>query len=169
MLRLTAQKTRETLRVIDLLGGMLIEIAKFQESQLENKVGTPPYWMNHVPNGRRLRLPCYGVMRTVIMHESQTSNYSIHPWFRPKMYQDMKKKLIGVAQHERPTIALMLKSLVLTFAKVKDEHQRPSGLLVQPPGTRMEVGQTITMDFGHEALLRRLKDMTQFGCSLTDS
>nr|GEV93038.1 putative reverse transcriptase domain, ribonuclease H-like domain, aspartic peptidase domain protein [Tanacetum cinerariifolium] len=35
-------------------------------------------------------LPCYGDLRTVIMHESHKSKYSIHPGF-DKMYQDMKK------------------------------------------------------------------------------
>ncbi|GKE90363.1 putative reverse transcriptase domain-containing protein [Tanacetum coccineum] len=55
-------------------------------------------------NGRSW-LPCYGDLRTVIMHDK-----------------------------------------CLTYAKVKDEHQRPSGLLVQP-----EIAQwtwdNITMDF----------------------
>ncbi|GJS84627.1 putative reverse transcriptase domain-containing protein [Tanacetum coccineum] len=40
-------------------------------------------------NGRSL-LPCYGDLRTMIMHESHKSKYSIHPGF-DKMYQDMKK------------------------------------------------------------------------------
>ncbi|GJV88922.1 putative reverse transcriptase domain-containing protein [Tanacetum coccineum] len=35
-------------------------------------------------------LPCYGDLRTVIMHESHKSKYSIHP-SPDKMYQDMKK------------------------------------------------------------------------------
>ncbi|GJY75388.1 putative reverse transcriptase domain-containing protein [Tanacetum coccineum] len=35
-------------------------------------------------------LPYYGDLRTVIMHESHKSNYSIHPSF-DKMYQDVKK------------------------------------------------------------------------------
>ncbi|GJY67110.1 putative reverse transcriptase domain-containing protein [Tanacetum coccineum] len=35
-------------------------------------------------------LPCYGNLRTVIMHESHKSKYSIHPE-SDKMYQDMKK------------------------------------------------------------------------------
>nr|GEZ64811.1 putative reverse transcriptase domain-containing protein [Tanacetum cinerariifolium] len=35
-------------------------------------------------------LPCYGDLRTVIMHESHKSKYSIHPG-PDKMYQDMKK------------------------------------------------------------------------------
>ncbi|GKD42187.1 putative reverse transcriptase domain-containing protein [Tanacetum coccineum] len=40
-------------------------------------------------NGRSW-LPCYGDLRTVIMHESNKSKYSIHPG-SDKMYQDMKK------------------------------------------------------------------------------
>ncbi|GJU20805.1 putative reverse transcriptase domain-containing protein, partial [Tanacetum coccineum] len=35
-------------------------------------------------------LPCYGDLRSVIMHESHKSKYSIHPG-SDKMYQDMKK------------------------------------------------------------------------------
>ncbi|GJR15473.1 putative reverse transcriptase domain-containing protein [Tanacetum coccineum] len=40
-------------------------------------------------NGRSW-LPCYGNLRTVIMHESHKSKYFIHPG-SDKMYQDMKK------------------------------------------------------------------------------
>nr|GEW03702.1 hypothetical protein [Tanacetum cinerariifolium] len=40
-------------------------------------------------NGRSW-LPCYGDLRTLIMHESYKSKYSIHPG-SDKMYQDMKK------------------------------------------------------------------------------
>ncbi|GJZ07378.1 putative reverse transcriptase domain-containing protein [Tanacetum coccineum] len=40
-------------------------------------------------NGRSW-LPCYGDLRSVIMHESHKSKYSIHPGSE-KMYQDMKK------------------------------------------------------------------------------
>ncbi|GJW82961.1 putative reverse transcriptase domain-containing protein [Tanacetum coccineum] len=40
-------------------------------------------------NGRNW-LPCHGDLRTVIMHESHKSKYSIHSGF-DKMYQDMKK------------------------------------------------------------------------------
>ncbi|GKC76356.1 putative reverse transcriptase domain-containing protein, partial [Tanacetum coccineum] len=40
-------------------------------------------------NGRSW-LPCYGDLRTVIMHESHKSKYSIHPGSE-KMYQDVKK------------------------------------------------------------------------------
>ncbi|GKE50925.1 putative reverse transcriptase domain-containing protein [Tanacetum coccineum] len=40
-------------------------------------------------NGRSW-LPCYGDLRTVIIHESHKSKYSVHPG-SDKMYQDMKK------------------------------------------------------------------------------
>ncbi|GKD81577.1 putative reverse transcriptase domain-containing protein [Tanacetum coccineum] len=40
-------------------------------------------------NGRSW-LPCYGDLRTMIMHESHKSKYSIHPG-SDKMYQDIKK------------------------------------------------------------------------------
>ncbi|GJY06248.1 putative reverse transcriptase domain-containing protein [Tanacetum coccineum] len=48
-------------------------------------------------NGRSW-LPCYGDLRTVIMHESHKSKYSIHSG-SDKMYQDMKKAIL-VAQYE---------------------------------------------------------------------
>ncbi|GJS74545.1 putative reverse transcriptase domain-containing protein [Tanacetum coccineum] len=78
-------------------------------------------------NGRSW-LPCYGDLRTVIMHESHKSKYSIHPG-SDKMYQDMKKL------YWWPTMKANIATYVskcLTCAKVKAEHQRPSGLLVQP-------------------------------------
>ncbi|GJU03725.1 putative reverse transcriptase domain-containing protein [Tanacetum coccineum] len=70
------------------VGGMLIENSKdskkFRTKKLEPRAdGTLCI------NGRSW-LPCYGDLRTVIMHESHKSKYSIHPGFE-KMYQDMKK------------------------------------------------------------------------------
>ncbi|GJU38293.1 putative reverse transcriptase domain-containing protein [Tanacetum coccineum] len=78
-------------------------------------------------NGRRW-LPCYGNLRTVIMHESHKSKYSIHPG-SDKMYQDMKK-LYWWPNMKADIITYVSK--YLTYAKVKAEHQRPSGLFVQP-------------------------------------
>ncbi|GJZ10692.1 putative reverse transcriptase domain-containing protein [Tanacetum coccineum] len=78
-------------------------------------------------NGRSW-LPCYGDLRTVIMHESHKSKYSIHPGY-DKMYPHMKKLYwwpnmkAGIATYVRKC---------LTCSKVKAEHQRPTGLLVQP-------------------------------------
>ncbi|GJQ95022.1 putative reverse transcriptase domain-containing protein [Tanacetum coccineum] len=70
----------------------------------------------------------YGNLRTVIMYESHKSKYSIHPG-SDKMYQDMKK--LYWWPNMKADIATYV-SKCLTCAKVKAEHQRPSGLLVQP-------------------------------------
>ncbi|GJW59469.1 putative reverse transcriptase domain-containing protein [Tanacetum coccineum] len=78
-------------------------------------------------NGRSWLL-CYGDLRTVIMHESHKSKYSIYPG-SDKMYQDMKK-LYWWPNMKADITTYVCKSL--TYAKVKAEHQRPSGLLVQP-------------------------------------
>ncbi|GJW49431.1 putative reverse transcriptase domain-containing protein [Tanacetum coccineum] len=78
-------------------------------------------------NGR-IWLPCYGDLRTVIMHESHKLKYSIHLG-SDKMYQDMKK--LYWWPNMKADIATYV-SKCLTCAKVKAEHQRPSGLLVQP-------------------------------------
>ncbi|GJW50029.1 putative reverse transcriptase domain-containing protein [Tanacetum coccineum] len=67
-------------------------------------------------------IPCYGDLRSVIMHESHKSKYSIHP---------------GSATYV---------SKCLTCARVKAEHQRPSGLLVQPEIPEWK-WDNITMDF----------------------
>ncbi|GJT57720.1 putative reverse transcriptase domain-containing protein, partial [Tanacetum coccineum] len=68
--------------------GMLVENSKdpekFRTEKLEPRAdGTLCF------NGRSW-LPCYGDLRTVIMHESLKSKYSIHSG-SDKMYQDMKK------------------------------------------------------------------------------
>ncbi|GJW22499.1 putative reverse transcriptase domain-containing protein, partial [Tanacetum coccineum] len=70
------------------VGGMLLENykdpEKFRTEKLEPRTdGTICF------NGRSW-LPCYGDLRTVIMHESHKSKYSIHLG-SDKMYQDMKK------------------------------------------------------------------------------
>ncbi|GKB48193.1 putative reverse transcriptase domain-containing protein [Tanacetum coccineum] len=72
-------------------------------------------------------LPCYGDLRSMIMYESHKSKYSIHPCSE-KMYQDVKK-LYWWPNMEADITTYVNK--YLTCARVKAEHQRPSGLLVQ--------------------------------------
>ncbi|GJT61718.1 putative reverse transcriptase domain-containing protein [Tanacetum coccineum] len=73
-------------------------------------------------------LPCYSDMRSLIMHKSHKSKYSIHPG-ADKMYHDLK--MLYWWPNMKADIATYVNKC-LTCAKVKSKHQRPSGLLVQP-------------------------------------
>ncbi|GKB41939.1 putative reverse transcriptase domain-containing protein [Tanacetum coccineum] len=90
----------------------------------------------------RVWLPRFGGLRDLVMHESHKSKYSIHPG-SDKMYQDLK--LLYWWPNMKADIATYV-SKCLTCAKVKAEHQKPSGLLQQPeiPVWKWE---RITMDF----------------------
>ncbi|GKA34112.1 putative reverse transcriptase domain-containing protein [Tanacetum coccineum] len=122
------------------VGGMLIENAKNPEAIRTEKLG-PRADGTLCLNGRSW-LPCYGDLRTVIMNESHKSKYSIHPG-SDKMYQDMKK--LYWWPNMKANIATYV-SKCLTYAKVKAEHQKPSGLLVQPKIPEWK-WDNITMDF----------------------
>nr|GFA45989.1 reverse transcriptase domain-containing protein [Tanacetum cinerariifolium]GFB55358.1 reverse transcriptase domain-containing protein [Tanacetum cinerariifolium] len=76
------------------------------------------------------------------MHESHKSKYSIHPG-SDKMYQDMKKLYWWPNMKANITTYV---SKCLTCARVKAEHQRPSGLLVQPTIPEW-MWDNITIDF----------------------
>ncbi|GKB77404.1 putative reverse transcriptase domain-containing protein [Tanacetum coccineum] len=120
--------------------GMLIENAKFPEAIRTEKL-EPRTDGTLCLNGRSW-LPCYGDLRTVIMHESHKSKYSIHPGSE-KMYQDIKK--LYWWPNMKADIATYV-SKCLTCAKVKAKHQRQSGLLVQPKIPQWK-WDNITMDF----------------------
>nr|GEW96496.1 putative reverse transcriptase domain-containing protein [Tanacetum cinerariifolium] len=92
-------------------------------------------------NGRSW-LPYYGDLRSVIMHESHKSKCSIYPGSE-KMYQDVKK--LYWWPNMMADIATYV-SKCLTYARVKAEHQRASGLLVQPAIPEWK-WDNITMDF----------------------
>ncbi|GJW39252.1 putative reverse transcriptase domain-containing protein [Tanacetum coccineum] len=70
------------------VGGMLVENAKNPEAIRMEKL-EPRADGTLCLNGRSW-LPCYSNLRTMIMHESHKSKYSIHLG-SDKMYQDMKK------------------------------------------------------------------------------
>ncbi|GJS90126.1 putative reverse transcriptase domain-containing protein [Tanacetum coccineum] len=122
------------------VGGILVENSKDPEKLRTEKLeprtdGTLCF------NGRSW-LPCYGDLRIVTTHESHKSKYSIHPG-SDKMYQDMKK--LYWWPNMKANIATYI-SKCLTYAKVKAEHQRPSGLLVQPKIPQWK-WDNITIDF----------------------
>ncbi|GJW34425.1 putative reverse transcriptase domain-containing protein [Tanacetum coccineum] len=91
---------------------------------------------------KRIWLPLFGGLRDLIMHELHKSKYSIHPG-SDKMYQDLKK--LYWWPNMKADIATYV-SKCLTCAKVKAEHQKPSGLLQQPEIPEWK-WQKITMDF----------------------
>nr|GFA51190.1 hypothetical protein [Tanacetum cinerariifolium] len=72
-------------------------------------------------------LPLFGGLSDLIMLESYKSKYSIHPGSN-KMYHDLKK--LYWWPNMKADIATYI-SKCLTCAKVKAEHQKPSGLLQQ--------------------------------------
>ncbi|GJS91631.1 putative reverse transcriptase domain-containing protein [Tanacetum coccineum] len=138
------------------VGGMLIENAKFPEALRMEKL-EPRTDGTLCLNGRSW-LPCYGNLRTVIMHESHKSKYSIHPGSE-KMYQDVKK--LYWLSNMKADIATYV-SKCLTCAKVKAEHQRQSGLLVQPEIPQWK-WDNITMDFVTKLPKSYSRVMTPFG------
>ncbi|GJX91353.1 hypothetical protein Tco_0344679 [Tanacetum coccineum] len=70
------------------VGGMLVENSKDPEKLRKEKL-EPRADGTLCLNGRSW-LPCYGDLRTVVMHESHKSNYSIHPGSE-KIYQELMK------------------------------------------------------------------------------
>ncbi|GJW80949.1 reverse transcriptase domain-containing protein [Tanacetum coccineum] len=133
------------------------------DQQMERKGDGSLYFMD------RIWVPLVGGVRTVIMDEAHKSRYSVHPG-ADKMYYDLRDMYWWPGM--KRDIATYV-SECLTCAKVKAEHQRPSGLLQQPelPEWKWE---NITMDFitklprtrnGHDAIwvvVDRLTKSTHF-------
>ncbi|GKB24793.1 putative reverse transcriptase domain-containing protein [Tanacetum coccineum] len=118
--------------------------------QMEKKEDGSLYFMDCI------WVPLIGGVRLVIMDEAHKSRYSVHPG-ADKMYYDLRDMYWCPGM--KNDIATYV-SECLTCAKVKAEHQRPSGLLQQPeiPEWKWE---NITMDFitklprarsGHDAI-----------------
>ncbi|GJY21246.1 putative reverse transcriptase domain-containing protein [Tanacetum coccineum] len=73
------------------------------------------------PCGQRSWLPCYGDLRSLIMHESHKSKYSIHPRAN-KMYHDLK--MLYWWPNMKADIATYV-SNAETYAKVKENIRGP--------------------------------------------
>nr|GEZ06411.1 putative reverse transcriptase domain-containing protein [Tanacetum cinerariifolium] len=108
------------------IGGMLIEnskdLKKFKKENLKPRTDETLCLNN------KSWLPCYGDLRTLIMHESYKSKYSVHP-SSEKMYQDLKQLYWWPKM--KADIATYVNKC-LTCLRVKAEHQKPSGLLAAP-------------------------------------
>ncbi|GJQ95967.1 putative reverse transcriptase domain-containing protein [Tanacetum coccineum] len=101
-------------------------------------------------------VPLVGDVRMVILNKDHKSKYSVHPG-ADKIYYDLCD-MYWWARMKRD-IAIYV-SKCLTYAKVKVEHQRPSGLLQQPEIPEWKWDK-ITMDLitklprlrsGHDAI-----------------
>nr|GEW19482.1 hypothetical protein [Tanacetum cinerariifolium] len=135
-----SMKEQEPLRVRALVMTISLDLPK-QILNTQTEAQKPKNIMNEDVGGMSW-LSCFGDLRTVIMHESYKSKYSVHPCSE-KMYQDMKKL------YWWPNMKVDITTYVskcLTCSKVKAEHQRPSGLLVQPKIPEWK-WDNITMDF----------------------
>nr|GEW05416.1 putative reverse transcriptase domain-containing protein [Tanacetum cinerariifolium] len=122
------------------VGGMLIKNSKDPKKPRKEKL--EPRADGTLCLNNRSWLPCYGELRTLIMHESQKLKYSVYSGSN-KMYQDMK--LLYWWPNMKADIATYV-SKCLTCLKVKAEHKKPSGLLVQPKIPQWK-WDNITMDF----------------------
>nr|GEW03232.1 putative reverse transcriptase domain-containing protein [Tanacetum cinerariifolium] len=93
----------------------------------------------------RVCLSLFDGLRDLVMHESHKSKYSIHSG-SDKMYLDLKP--LYWWPNMKADIATHV-SKCLTYAKVKSEHQKLSGLLQQPE-ILVWKWERITMDFVSE-------------------
>ncbi|GJU58379.1 putative reverse transcriptase domain-containing protein [Tanacetum coccineum] len=89
------------------------------DQQMERKEDGSLYFMD------RIWVPLVGDVRMVILNEAHKSRYSMHPG-ADKMYHDLRDMYWWPRM--KRNIAIYV-SKCLTCAKVKAEHQRPSGLL----------------------------------------
>ncbi|KAC9696434.1 hypothetical protein E3N88_45379 [Mikania micrantha] len=117
-------------------GKLQDEMSCGAEMQLEIKYDGLLYFLN------RIWIPNRNDLRMTIMNEAHKSRYSIHPG-ADKMYQDIRF-LYWWPGMKKDIAEYVTKCL--TCSKVKAEHQRPSGLLVQPE-IPMWKWENISMDF----------------------
>ncbi|GJS99480.1 putative reverse transcriptase domain-containing protein [Tanacetum coccineum] len=92
------------------------------DQQMEKREDGSLYYMD------RIWVPLVGGVRTKIMDEAHKRRYFVHPR-ADKMYYDLRDMYWWPGMKKEIAIYV---SKCLTCAKVKAEHQRPSGLLQQP-------------------------------------
>ncbi|GJW03657.1 putative reverse transcriptase domain-containing protein [Tanacetum coccineum] len=135
----TEARKPENLKSED-VGGILIENSKDPKKPRKEKL--EPRADETLCFNNRSWLPCYGDLRTLIMYESHKSKYFVHSG-SDKMYQDIKQ--LYWWPNMKADIATYV-SKCLTYLRVKAEHQKLYGLLVQPEIPQWK-WDNITMDF----------------------
>ncbi|GKA27469.1 putative reverse transcriptase domain-containing protein [Tanacetum coccineum] len=120
------------------------------DQQMERKEDGSLYFMD------RIWIPLVGDVRMVVLNEDHNSRYPVHPGV-DKMYHDLRDMYWWSGMKRDMAIYV---SKCLTCAKVKDEHQIPSGLLQKPKIPEWKWDK-ITMDLitklprsrsGHDAI-----------------
>ncbi|GJR50837.1 putative nucleotidyltransferase, ribonuclease H [Tanacetum coccineum] len=119
------------------------------DQQMERKEDGSLYFMD------RIWVPLVGDVRMIILNEAHKSKYSVHPG-ADKMYHDLCDMYWWPGM--KRDIAIYV-SKCLTYAKVKAEYQRPSGLLQQPEIpewklTKLAHFLAIRKDFSTKKLVR---------------
>nr|GEU53990.1 retrotransposon protein, putative, Ty3-gypsy subclass [Tanacetum cinerariifolium] len=124
-------------------GHLKLILKLLKEEELYAKFSKCEFWLSKNVMFEQSKLDfVFDDLRALIMHEPHKSKYSIHPE-SDKMYQDLKKL------YWWPNIKVEIATYVskcLTYAKVKIEYQKPSGLLVQPEIPQWK-WENIPMDF----------------------
>ncbi|KAJ9535815.1 hypothetical protein OSB04_un001026 [Centaurea solstitialis] len=130
--RQIAEARKEALKADNLKKETLHEL----EKEFEEKSDGVRYFKD------RIWVPKVDQLRALIMDEAHQSKYSIHPG-SDKMYKGLKEHYWWPGM--KRDIATYV-SKCLTCAKVKAEHQKPSGLLQQPEIPEWK-GEQVSMDF----------------------
>ena len=112
------------------------EALHHMEKEFETRVDGARYFKN------RVWIPTVDQLRTRIMDEAHQTKYSIHPG-ADKMYKGLKEHYWWPGMKKDVAIYV---SKCLTCARIKVEHQKPSGLLQQPEIPEWKWEQ-ISMDF----------------------
>ncbi|GJU50483.1 putative reverse transcriptase domain-containing protein [Tanacetum coccineum] len=101
---------------------MIAEGLNGTNQQMEKREDGSLYYMD------RIWVPLVGGVRTKMMDKAHKTRYSVHPG-TDKMYYDLRDMYWLPGMNKEIAIYV---NKCLTCAKVKAEHQRPSGLLQQP-------------------------------------
>nr|GEU59089.1 putative reverse transcriptase domain-containing protein [Tanacetum cinerariifolium] len=134
---------------------ILVERLHGLDQQMQRKEDKSLYFID------RIWVPLVGYVRMVVLNEAHKSRYSVNPR-ADKMYHDLRDMYWWTGM-KRDSVVYVSKCL--TCAKVKAEHQRPSGLLQQPEIPEWKWGK-LTMDLitklprsrsGHDAIWVLLK------------